>query len=149
MVISIDNRQADLELDKDWVVCLSEEIMGLLNLTEYELSISFVAADEMSQLNEKYLNKKGTTDVLAFPLADEPDTDTPKKQGRQALGKDILGDVVICPSHFGRPGVQNSDEIVKLLVHGILHLAGYDHQKPQDKKEMFCLQDEIIEKITS
>ncbi len=149
-MITVDNRQTDLKVDTDRVIRLSGEIMALLNLTEYELSLSFVGAEEMSELNGKYLNKKGTTDVLAFPLADETDLAASKESDKEQTPGDILGDVVICPFHFRHFGGKNGDvdELVKLLVHGILHLAGYDHQEPHSQKKMFGLQDEIYKKIT-
>lgn len=133
-MIAVDNRQSHFEPESDWIEKHCAEVLNYLNLASYDLSISLVDDPEMAELNEKYLDGKGPTDVLAFPLVDEMPND------------DTLGDVVICPAQV----LDSNDleaEILKLLVHGILHLAGHDHYKAEEKKQMFELQDEILRKL--
>lgn len=137
-MIIVDNRQSHFEPEQGWVEKHCSTILNYLSLENYGLSVSLVDNPEIADLNEKYLDEKGPTDVLAFPLAD--DLDASNHSG------DTLGDVVVCPAQ-----VMNSTdieaEILKLLVHGILHLAGYDHYDAKEQKQMFELQDEILRKL--
>lgn len=96
-----------------------------------ELSVSFVTDDEIAELHLRYMDEEGPTDVLSFPLG-EVDED----------GVLILGDVVISPSAAERnnPSDQVS-ELRLLLVHGILHLLGHDHEDDLDRTAMWALQE--------
>jgi probable rRNA maturation factor len=92
----------------------------------------------MAELNQAYRGVPGPTDVLAFPMA----------EGRFArLGVGLLGDVVISAETAARqaaPGALQA-ELALLLVHGILHLAGYDHGRARDRERMWRKQTEILE----
>lgn len=102
--------------------------------------VSIVIGDDtlLKQLNRKYRNIQATTDVLSFP-SNEPDPDT------QSI---YLGDVVISlpraneqATHGGHPF---SEELQLLVVHGTLHLMGYDHLDRADEKKMQALQNKIL-----
>jgi probable rRNA maturation factor len=98
-----------------------------------ELSVSFVEPDEIEELHVRYMDEPGPTDVLSFPLdADDVDED----------GVRLLGDVVIAPSvaAANNPGAPDQ-ELRLLLVHGILHLLGYDHEEDGEKAEMWARQE--------
>lgn len=108
-----------------------------------ELSISLVDEDEMSALHVRWMDERGATDVLSFPM-DE------MKPHSATQGPGMVGDVVLCPdfaarqaSHAGH-GLQ--DELELLTVHGILHLLGYDHREAEEKDLMFGLQDQLLAK---
>lgn len=137
-MIAVDNRQSCFEPQEGWVEKHCSEILNHLNLENYDLSISLVDNLEMTELKKKYLGEATPTDVLAFPLADEISSEKMD---------DTLGDVVVCPAQ-----VMDSKDIeaaiLKLLVHGILHLVGHDHYEAEEKKQMFKLQDEIIKKLS-
>lgn len=97
-----------------------------------ELSLSFVTEDEIAELHERYLHEPGPTDVLSFPL-EETDVDED--------GVRILGDVVIAPSVAERNNPDDRDgELRLLVVHGILHLLGHDHQEDAEKTAMWAKQ---------
>ncbi|MGN0035274.1 MAG: rRNA maturation RNase YbeY [Coriobacteriales bacterium] len=87
-----------------------------------ELSLSFVDDDEIAELNARWRHREGPTDVLSFPM-DEPDAD--------GAGVVELGDIVIAPDVAYRQSADYGDTFVEelelLLVHGVLHLLGYDH----------------------
>jgi probable rRNA maturation factor len=104
-----------------------------------------VDADYMSTLHERWMGEKGPTDVLAFPM-DELDTARPDDP---EPGPALLGDVVLCPSVAVRQaraaGHSMDDELVLLATHGVLHLLGYDHMEPDEEKEMFGLQQQLLE----
>lgn len=103
----------------------------------HSLSVALVDRARIAELKDRYYGERRATDVLSFPM-DPPDTPAPA----------ILGDVVICVDvaerqarALGRP-VQ--DELEHLLVHGILHLAGYDHAQPADEVTMAREEQRIL-----
>lgn len=95
---------------------------------EAELSILIVDADHMQRLNNRFADNNRTTDVLAFPMSEDEEDML------------LLGDVVICPEVAQRNAQKYdhspTDELRLLLVHGILHLLGYDHNEDGDKARM-------------
>ena len=102
-----------------------------------ELTIRVTDLEESAELNERYRNKTGPTNVLSFPFEDPPGVVT-----------EVLGDLVICA-----PVVQReADEQGKLpeahwahmLIHGVLHLCGYDHMEASDANEMEKLETGIL-----
>lgn len=97
-----------------------------------ELSVALVGDDEMAGLNEKYRGKEGPTDVLSFGC-DDP---CPAGAGEPVT----LGDVIIAPdvavAHAAEYGTTVEEELNLLLVHGILHLLGYDHESDEDAAVM-------------
>jgi probable rRNA maturation factor len=96
-------------------------------VAEGHVAVEFVDADRIAELNERHRGKPGPTDVLSFPI----DEDT-------AHGPRELGDVVICPEH--------TEDMVEAVVHGVLHLCGYDHET--DAGEMVALQRRVLAELT-
>ncbi len=95
-----------------------------------ELSLSFVDEHEMTELHERFMQEPGPTDVLSFPLDDVVD------------GVRMLGDVVIAPAVAARNRPAAPDAELRLLVvHGVLHLLGYDHERPDERAEMWARQE--------
>lgn len=106
-----------------------------------ELSILYVDKEHIRKLNQRFAKNDYATDVLAFPMRD----------GEDSIDDDdgtLLGDVVICPAiaeeHATRLGHGLVKELDTLLVHGTLHLLGYDHQKVDDKERMDRRVSEVI-----
>ena len=97
-----------------------------------ELTLTFVDRDEIAALNEEHLGKVGPTDVLSFPLDDDP--------SGVAAGPVLLGDVVICPSVAATAAEDHAgtvdDELALLTVHGVLHVLGHDHAEPDERAAM-------------
>lgn len=108
---------------------------------ESELSISLVDMEEMSSLHMRWLDESGPTDVLSFPM-DE------LKPNSSSDGPGILGDIVLCPEYAKKQAVEIGhslqDELEVLVVHGVLHLLGFDHLENDEKTMMFSRQDEIL-----
>lgn len=97
-----------------------------------EVHLHAVGEEEIRRLNRMHRGKDKVTDVLSFPSGDLP-----------VFGE--LGDVIICYAQAERQAEGDiSLELADLLVHGILHLLGYDHEVPADAEEMFPLQDRIV-----
>lgn len=102
---------------------MAQRILNDLGNPEAELSIVFVDDDEMADLNHRYRDRSGPTNVLAFAMGD----------GEFAnLQPDLLGDVVISVDtvrrEAARDGIGLEHHLIRMLVHGILHLSGYDHE---------------------
>lgn len=99
-----------------------------------ELTLTFVDADEMAGLNAEHLGKSGPTDVLSFPLDAALD---PADAGPGPL---LLGDVVVCPVVAAAQASDHAgtleDELALLVVHGVLHVLGHDHDEPGDTARM-------------
>ena len=104
-----------------------------------ELSLLFVAADHIRRLNKRFAGEDHATDVLAFPMMEDDEDD-------DSL---MLGDVVVCPEVADRNaeeiGHDLDTELEALIVHGTLHLLGYDHETDEDRAKMNERAKEIID----
>jgi probable rRNA maturation factor len=109
-----------------------------------ELSVLLVDVGAMESLHLKWMDEPGPTDVLSFPM-DELRPGTEDREPDPGL----LGDVVLCPvvarSQAQAAGHSTDDELQLLCTHGILHLLGYDHAEPDDEREMFGLQRDLLQ----
>jgi len=143
MPIDINN-ESGLEADSPGLVRLATFALDQLRIHPLaELSILLVDEDTMSAYHEKYLGEPGPTDVLSFPM---DELRPPVDDDEPPAG--LLGDIVLCPAVTQRQarehGRSATAEAEYLLVHGLLHLLGYDHAEPDEKAEMFGLNDKII-----
>lgn len=143
MTIEILN-ESGYDLDVQRLAALSRFVMDEMRVHPMaELCIKAVDEPTIAQLNEQWMEKEGPTDVLAFPMDElRPGlVDEDPEEG-------VLGDLVLCPTVAIRQGETaghgTEAEIELLTVHGILHLLGYDHAEPEEHKEMFGLQDELL-----
>ena len=127
--ILISNRQS-LPVDEAGLAVLARGTLVAEGLEMVEVSVSFIDEDEMTDLHRRYLDDEGPTDVLSFPM-DEPDD-----------GVRVLGDVVIAPAVAARNNPADPEAELRLLVvHGVLHLLGYDHEKDDERAEMWARQE--------
>ena len=123
---------------------LSRFVMDRMHVhPQAELCIKAVDETTIAELNEQWMDKEGPTDVLAFPM-DELRPGLVDEEPEEG----VLGDLVLCPEIARRQGESAGHgtvaEIELLTVHGILHLLGYDHAEPEEHREMFGLQDELL-----
>ncbi len=126
---------------------------------ETEVSLLFVDEDAIAALNEQFLGKGGPTDVLSFPIEDEPGpTGRSPDLGGSGPGTSpeegtltLLGDVVICPAVAARNAVEHEvsldDEVALLVVHGLLHLLGMDHEADAEAERMEALEQELLNRF--
>ena len=159
--MSIDVFAADEQADHPIAVArwaeLSQKVLTARGVKgETEVSLLFVDEDAIAALNEQFLGKSGPTDVLSFPIEDEPGPSgrspdlggsgpgTSPEEGSLTL----LGDVVICPAVAARNaaehGVSLDDEVALLVVHGLLHLLGMDHEEDAEAERMEALEQELL-----
>jgi probable rRNA maturation factor len=119
IVVETTNRSG-VDVDEEAAAVLAREVLAGEAVDDGELGILFVDADEMRTLKREHLGIDEATDVLAFPL-----------DGRDPLPEGMprgLGDVVLCPQVVG-------PEWEQPLVHGLLHLLGYDHGEEMAARE--------------
>jgi probable rRNA maturation factor len=132
------------DLDVRHLATLSRFVLDRMRVHPLaELCIKAVDEETIAGLNSKWMDKAGATDVLAFPM-DELRPGLVNEEPEEG----ILGDLVLCPSVAERQGATAGHgtlaEVELLTVHGILHLLGYDHAEPDEKQEMFGLQDKLL-----
>jgi probable rRNA maturation factor len=132
-------------LDVQALSQLSRFVMDQMRVhPQAELCIKAVDEATIAELNEKWMEKEGPTDVLAFPM-DELRPGLVNEEPEEGM----LGDLVLCPSVAERQaataGHSTDAEIELLTVHGILHLLGYDHAEPEEHREMFGLQAQLLD----
>ena len=143
MTVDINN-ESGLEADSPGLVRLATFALDQLRIhPQAELSVLLVDEDTMSSYHEKYMGEPGPTDVLSFPM---DELRPPGDEDEPPVG--LLGDIVLCPAVTDRQAREHhrtaSAEAEYLLVHGILHLLGYDHADEAERTEMFGLKDKII-----
>ena len=143
MSIEINN-ESGVEVDELAVQRLSVFALDQMRVhPDAELAILFVDEAAMEQLHVQWMDEPGPTDVLSFPMDElRPGTDdvlTPAG---------LLGDIVVCPQvaivQAETAGHSALEEMLLLTTHGILHLLGFDHAEPDEEKEMFGLQRDIL-----
>lgn len=139
------NNESGVEVDEQRLQQLALFTLEQLRIhPQAELSIVLVDEDTMAEYHERFMGLPGPTDVLSFPMDElrpPADGDDPP------LG--LLGDVVLCPAVTAAQAAENERtpeaEADYLLVHGILHLLGFDHAEPDEKVVMFGLNDRLIQ----
>jgi len=108
---------------------------GLKLKKNFLLSVAFITPAKIKKINSDYRGKNQVTDVLSFSFVDS----------------EIAGEILICLSQAKKQarefGYALADEIKILLVHGILHVFGFDHVKPTDAKKMFALKKKILKNL--
>ncbi|MFH0857791.1 MAG: rRNA maturation RNase YbeY [Candidatus Magasanikbacteria bacterium] len=102
------------------------------------VSIHLIGDTKMKQLNSQFRRKNSTTDVLSFAI----------QEGEHFFDSDELGEIFISIPRIKKQAKQNKisfqEEFMRMLIHGMLHLLGYDHAKPKAAKKMFLLQEKIL-----
>jgi len=138
--VSVLNRQARVRVDRQKIGAAARRILKTLGYGGYELAVVLVDDREITRLNRQYFRRNRPTNVISFPMLEE----TPlSPRGR------VLGDVVISSETAERQaaevGKKTEDEVLFLLIHGILHLVGYDHEKAREKRvEMEAKEQELF-----
>ena len=144
MSIEIDNRSGAICAEVELLDLAAFALKELLVDGRAELEISLVDVAEMTRLHEEWMDEAGPTDVLSFPM----DELRPNELSENNEVPVVLGDVVICPDVARKQGDTAGhgmeQELRILLVHGILHLLGFDHVEPEEEAEMFALQGKIV-----
>ncbi len=143
MSIEINNESA-VSVDEPALQRLVTYALDQLHVhPDAELGIVLVDEAAMEQLHVQWMDEPGPTDVLSFPMDElRPGTD----EAMTPAG--LLGDIVLCPQvaagQAEAAGHGLLDELLLLTCHGLLHLLGFDHAEPEEEREMFGIQGDIL-----
>ncbi|WP_342373341.1 rRNA maturation RNase YbeY [Propioniciclava soli] len=138
------NNESGIEVDEKRLVRLAAFALEQLRIhPQAELSILLVDETTMADYHERFMGLPGPTDVLSFPM---DELRPPSDDDEPPLG--LLGDIVLCPTVTAAQASEHQrtpeEEADYLLVHGLLHLLGFDHAEPEEKRVMFGLNDQVI-----
>jgi len=131
---------AGAAVDADSVAAAVEHVLRAEAVEAAEISVAFVGDDRIAALNREYLHHEGPTDVISFPL------DAPEGQG-------ILGDIYVGADQAARQAAEHAvplnEEILRLAVHGVLHVLGYDHPDDGEREgsPMYIRQEQLLAAI--
>lgn len=135
---AVENRQRAVLVEMRALVEFTQRVKRDLGLGAESVSIRLVNDAEMARLNETYRNKRGTTDVLSFPAEERRRPSNLLRQLKK-IGDAQLGDIAISPVVAKRNaklcGRRLTEEIQILILHGVLHLLGYDHETDRGEME--------------
>lgn len=133
MNIVIANRQRKRKINTRSLKRMVKEVFAELAVADAELGVNLVADREMTLVNETFLQHVGSTDVITFDHAE-------RRRGRRGKRKKIYGELFVCVdvavSQAGEFGTDWQSEVVRYVIHGILHLLGYDDLQPHLRREM-------------
>ncbi|WP_029145464.1 rRNA maturation RNase YbeY [Microbacterium luticocti] len=143
MTIEISN-ESGVDVDETVLLRLMEHDLAELHVSpDADVAILLVDEGAMEALHVQWMDEPGPTDVLSFPMDElRPGTaETPTPPG-------LLGDIVLCPqvaeTQAASAGHSTLDELLLLTTHGLLHLLGFDHAEPDEEREMFGLQRDLL-----
>lgn len=144
-----DDESMELKAPRDHVQDVLVHTFSLVGTTDGELSCTFVTDDAMRALNRTFRGKDESTDILSFVQSEDDDEfPFPSFEQEQSL---MLGDMVISLEAMERNcayfGVSSEEELVRLLVHGALHLLGWDHDSNEVTEPMLQKQEELVKMV--
>ena len=136
--------ETDMVLDEMELVACSRYVLEAMNVHPgADLCLKLVDEAAMEVLHVQWMDLPGPTDVMSFPM----DELRPGRDGQESE-EGVLGDIVLCPSVATRQAAEAGhaamEEMLLLTTHGILHLLGYDHAEPDEEREMFELQRQLL-----
>ena len=143
--VSVINRQDRVAVDRRKIGAAARRILDRLGYKGYELTVVLVDDREITRLNRQYFRRDRPTNVISFPMMDG----TPV-----SVRARMLGDVVISAETAKRDaeevGKKGEDEILFLLIHGILHLTGYDHEgTKKERMEMEVKEKDLFARLAN
>lgn len=140
-MIEISNRQRVRKLNLRLLEQATATTLEELNIKEAELSIVLVGAKESAEMNEKFLGHEGATDVITFDYSE-----TQKIKGR------LHGEIFICVEEAEKQAKEfktsRQSELVRYVVHGILHLVGHDDLNPAARKKMKRVEGRLVRELS-
>jgi probable rRNA maturation factor len=135
------NRQNQFVLDLSSLRAYELQVKKVLDLGKRDFNVCFVSDDEISRMNSVYRGKAAPTDVLSFPWEGDGESgpeESPADEFRNFLG-DIVISVATAEQNARAEGHTAEEEIRLLILHGVLHLLGYDHETDQGEMNSFEL----------
>lgn len=155
------DEQGDAPVDVDRWVTLARRVLEAEGVQgDVELSLLFVDEATIAELNQRFMEADGPTDVLAFPIDNPvvagrwPDASTSGPDREDPEPGDmplLLGDVVVCPAVAERQAPEHAgsydDELALLVVHGVLHVLGHDHAEPEETAVMQARERALLDEL--
>jgi probable rRNA maturation factor len=139
MEVLIDNQQNLLSIPNENLKRTARDILSVLGCPDGELSLLIVDDEKITPLNQQYRGRSGPTNVLAFSMNEGAFAD---------IAPHLLGDVVIsvetCQREAQSAGISFEQHFTELLIHGILHLFGYDHEQSEEEEQRMATKSEKL-----
>jgi probable rRNA maturation factor len=146
--VSIEvSNESGIDVSENELISVARFVIDKMDVNPgAELSMVLLDTPAMADLHMRWMDLPGPTDVMSFPMDElepggRPDAPEP--------GPSMLGDIVLCPEFAAtqaeKAGHSLAQELALLTVHGVLHLLGYDHAEPDEEREMFALQRDLLE----
>lgn len=141
-----DNDSYQSLAPEEFVLDFLDKVLCKLGLSNVEFSVTFATEDHIHQLNKDYREIDDSTDILSFAAEDEGSEQTPFFVSPDEAR--VLGDMIICPevlaSNAKTFGVDEQEELRRLLIHGVLHLSGENHSSNDPSEPMLIHQEELL-----
>jgi rRNA maturation RNase YbeY len=149
-MITLINRQRKVPLDEHWVHSVIQELLLRTGHSSSDVGILCTTNRTIALYNKKFRNKKGPTDILSFSYADH--TDKHHAENGSASPEE-LGDLILSLEYIEasskKQGVSFEHQLLILIIHGICHLLGYDHELDEDYARMQALEDQLLADLPS
>ena len=144
--ISVEEKFRGL-VDKDWARKIAQKVLKAENVTPpYEVSLVFTDSETVQQLNRDYRGVDEPTDVLAFYMLPQKEADSSFVLPPDGVLR--LGEIIIsypqAAEQAKEQGHSVDKELALLIIHGILHLLGYDHEQPEEERRMRARERELL-----
>jgi probable rRNA maturation factor len=145
MNVAIANRQRTKKISARFLKLIVREIFAEREISEAELGLHLVGAKEMARVNWQFLQHEGSTDVITFDHTEE------KRKMESGKQNQIYGELFICVDDAVKQAkafkTSWQAEVVRYVVHGILHLVGYDDLKPDLRRVMKREENRLMRRI--
>ncbi len=154
--IDITYENINNKIDNKIIVKICNNILKLLEIDNWEISIVFCDDSFIRELNSSYRNRDEATDVLSFPQIEGvqiPGNEDPgSAEMLSGTGSFYAGDIIISLDTLERNSkyfnVDKNEELIRLIIHGILHLSGMTHESNDPDQEMLIKQEDLLKSIT-
>ncbi|WP_108624181.1 rRNA maturation RNase YbeY [Candidatus Similichlamydia epinepheli] len=144
LLITVENSQKDLFLSLRRLTELVSLVLKSLKVSASHLTIYFTDAESICQLHDRFFQDTSPTDCISFPFHDNE---------RPPFRVSFLGEIFVCPrtaiEYSSINGLDPYDEVMLYLVHGILHLVGFEDQSNEGEREMYAKQENIVSLLLS
>jgi probable rRNA maturation factor len=144
MQILVYNKQKDLSISTYQTKKILKHLLESLKVDTNEISLHFVSKNKICELHEQFFDDPTTTDCITLPIDAPGDNNTPHH---------ILGEIFVCPhtavEYANKKGIDPYKETLLYIVHGVLHLLGYDDIDPKDRQMMRKKEKKCLSLLTS
>ncbi|MGA2864311.1 MAG: rRNA maturation RNase YbeY [Verrucomicrobiota bacterium] len=156
--LTLRNRQRTRRLDLPLLRRIAWTLLhGLMRLDDFDLGIFLLGATEMTRLNQTFLGRRGPTDVLTFDYLEKPGPAAGPAPSGQASGGEggssapLHGEILVCveaaAAHARQFRTTWQSELVRCIVHGLLHLRGFDDRRPAQRRKMKRAEDHYLRQL--